>query len=149
MRYLWLPGFVLIAVAAFLMENPHDRTNGPANTARFLVWGLPAVLVTLSFIKTNFVSAAVNRILVPIGNASYSIYLTHPMTMIVFAFLMKHHVLGATSIPVIVPLIVVIAVVFGLLAHYVVERPILSWFQGQLGNGQSQLKKLTAANARN
>jgi len=149
LRYLWLPGFVLIAVAAILMENPHDRTNGPANAVRFLVWGIPAVLVTLSFIKAPFAHAAVNRILVPVGNASYSIYLTHPMTMIVFAFLMKHHVLKAVHIPIVLPLAVLIAVVFGLLAHYLVERPILSWSRGQLEHGQSQLKKLTAASARN
>jgi exopolysaccharide production protein ExoZ len=149
-RYLWLPGFVLIAVAAFLMENPHDRTNGPANAVRFLVWGVPAVLVTLSFIQTRFVSATVNRILVPVGNASYSIYLTHPMTMIVFAFLMKHHVLGATHIPIVLPLVVVTAVAFGLLAHYLVERPILNWLRGHLEHGQSQLKKLTTpVSARN
>jgi peptidoglycan/LPS O-acetylase OafA/YrhL len=149
LRYLWLPGLVLIAVAAILMENPHDRTNGPANAVRFLVWGLPAVLVTLSFIKAPFASAAVNRILVPVGNASYSIYLTHPMTMIVFAFLMKHHVLKATHIPIVLPLAVVIAVLFGLLAHYFVERPILSWLRGQLEHGRSQVKKLTTASARN
>jgi peptidoglycan/LPS O-acetylase OafA/YrhL len=95
------------------------------------MWGVPAVLVTLSFIKARFVSATVNRILVPVGNASYSIYLTHPMTMIVFAFLMKHHVLGAMHIPIVLPLVVVTAVVFGVLAHYLVERPILSWLRGQ------------------
>jgi exopolysaccharide production protein ExoZ len=148
-RYLWLPGFILIAVAAMLIENPHDRTNGPGNAVRFLVWGLPAVLVTLSFIKARFTGAAVNRILVPVGNASYSIYLTHPMTMIVFAFLMKHHVLGATHIPIVLPLVVVTAVAFGLLAHYLVERPILNWLRGHLEHGQSQLKKLTTASARN
>jgi peptidoglycan/LPS O-acetylase OafA/YrhL len=65
--------------------------------------------------------------------------------MIVFAFLMKHHVLGATHIPIVLPLVVVIAVLFGLLAHYMVERPILSWLRGHLEPGQSQLKKLTAA----
>jgi exopolysaccharide production protein ExoZ len=149
LRYVWLPGFVLIALAAILMENPHDRTNGPANAVRFLVWGLPAVLVTLSFIKARFASAAVNRILVPVGNASYSIYLTHPMTMIVFAFLMKHNVLKATHIPFVLPLVIVIAVAVGLLAHYMVERPILSWLRGQLDHGQSRLKKLTTASARN
>jgi exopolysaccharide production protein ExoZ len=149
-RYVWLPGFVLLAVAAMLLENPHDRTNGPGNAIRFLVWGVPAVLVTLSFIKARFAGVVVNRILVPVGNASYSIYLTHPMTMIVFAFLMKHHVLGATHIWIILPLVVTIAVVFGLLAHYFVERPILNWLRGQLEHGQSQLKKLTTAvSARN
>jgi exopolysaccharide production protein ExoZ len=149
-RYLWLPGFVLIAVAAMLLENPHDRTNGPSNAIRCLVWGVPAVLVTLSFIKARFAGAVVNRILVPVGNASYSIYLTHPMTMIVFAFLMKHHVIGAAHIWIILPLVVTIAVVFGLLAHYFVERPVLSWSRGQLEHGQSQLKKLTTAvSARN
>jgi hypothetical protein len=67
------------------------------------------------------------------------------MTMIVFAFLMKHHVLAARHIPNILPLAVTIAVVSGPLAHYLVERPILSWLRGQLDHGQTQLKKLTTA----
>ena len=73
------------------------------------------------------------------------------MVMIVFAFLMKHHVLGAMRIPIILPLVMVVfAVVFCLLAHYFVERPILNWLRGQLEHGHSQLKKLTTAvSARN
>ena len=61
---------------------------------------------------------------------------------------MKHHVLGATRIPIVLPLAVVTAVVFGLLAHYFVERPILSWLRGQLEQGEGQLKKLTTATSR-
>lgn len=149
LRYLWLPGFILIAVAAILIENTSNRTAGPVASVRFLAWGLPAVLVTLSFIKTQFEGSALTRILVPAGDASYSIYLTHPMIMIVFAFLMKHHVIRATSFTIVLPLVVAgIAVVFGLLVHYFTERPILRWLRGQLLDGRSQAKKLTEAVSR-
>jgi exopolysaccharide production protein ExoZ len=144
LRYLWMPGLILIAAAAFLIENKHSSTGGPGPEVRFLAWGLPAVLVTLSFIKTRFESSALNRIFVPVGDASYSIYLTHPTVMILFAFLMKHQVIRPISFPLILPLVMVgISVVFGLLVHYFVERPILSWLRGQLQPRQNHFKKLT------
>jgi exopolysaccharide production protein ExoZ len=144
LRYLWLPGFVLMAGVAILIGNKDNNTAGLAVNIRFLAWGLPAVLVTISFIKTRFEGSVLNRILVPAGDASYSIYLTHAMMMILFAFLMKHQVLRATSFPIILPLVMVaISVAFGLLVHYSVERPILRWLRGQLLRGKSQVKKLT------
>jgi exopolysaccharide production protein ExoZ len=143
LRYLWMPGLILIAAAAFLIENKHNSTAGPGADVRFLAWGLPAVLVTVSFIKTRFESSALNRIFVPAGDASYSIYLTHPTMMIMFAFLMKHHVIRAISFPLILPLVVLgISVAFGLLVHYFVERPILSWLRGQLQHRQNHFRKM-------
>ena len=142
LRYLWLPGLILIAGAAFLIENKLNTTAGPGAEIRFLAWGLPAVLVTVSFIKMRFGRSALNRILVPMGDASYSIYLTHPTMMIGFAFLMKHHVLRAISFPIILPLVVAgISVLFGLLVHYFVERPILSGLRGRLHHRRDQSKK--------
>lgn len=144
LRYLWLPGFILIALAAILIENKSNSTAGPVMDLRYLAWGIPAVLVTLSFIKMRFDGAVVNRVLVPVGDASYSIYLTHPMVMIVYAFLMKHHVLRPIGVPIILPLLAAgTCVVFGLLAHYFVECPILGWLRGRLPKRQSQVKKLT------
>ncbi len=51
--------------------------------------GLPALLVTVSSIKMRFDKSLLTRILLPIGDGSYSIYLTHPMMMILFALFDK------------------------------------------------------------
>jgi exopolysaccharide production protein ExoZ len=95
--------------------------------------GLPALLVTVSFIKMRFDKSILTRILVPIGDGSYSIYLTHPMMMILFAFLIKYHFLKPIAYPIVLPLLfVVISIGFGLVIHYLIERPILAWLRGCL-----------------
>ena len=133
LRYLWLPGVMLMAAAAAFVENKYGSTAGPGANIRYLVWGLPALLVTVSFIKMRFDKSLLTRILLPIGDGSYSIYLTHPMMMILFAFLIKYHFLTHIAYPIIWPLLfVVISIVVGVLVHYLIERPILAWLRGCL-----------------
>jgi exopolysaccharide production protein ExoZ len=133
LRYMWVPGLILMAGAAAFVENKFGSTAGPGSNIRYLAWGLPALLVTVSFIKMQFGKSLLNRILLPIGDASYSIYLTHPTMMILFAFLIKYHVLKPIAYPIILPLLfVVISLGFGLLIHYSIERPILAWLRGRL-----------------
>jgi exopolysaccharide production protein ExoZ len=145
LRYLWLPGLILMAGAAAFAENKYGSTAGPAETVRYLAWGLPAVLVTVSFVKMRFDKSLLTRILLPIGDGSYSIYLTHPTMMILFAFLIKFHVLKPIAYPIILPLLfVVISVVFGLLIHYSIERPILAWQRGCLRT-QDRWRKFAVA----
>jgi exopolysaccharide production protein ExoZ len=132
LRYLWLPGLILmVAGSAFAWNN--GSTAGIAAEVRFLAWGLPALLVTFSFIKMRFAKSSLTRILVPVGDASYSIYLTHPTMMIVFASLINSHILKPIPYPIFYTLLfTVICIIFGLLIHYLVERPILAWLRSRL-----------------
>ena len=145
LRYLWVPGVILMAAAAAFAENKYSSTAGPAATVRYLAWGLPALLVTVSFIKMRFDKSILTRILVPIGDGSYSIYLTHPMMMILFAFLIKYHFLKSIAFPIVLPLLfVVISIGFGLVIHYLIERPILAWLRGCLRT-QDRWRKFAVA----
>jgi exopolysaccharide production protein ExoZ len=132
LRYMWLPGLILMAAGAAFAEN-RGSTAGLAPAVRSLAWGLPALLVTVSFIKMRFDRSLLTRILLPIGDASYSVYLTHPTMMIMAAFLIKFHILKPIAYPIVLPLLlVIICIVFGLLIHYSIERPILAWLRGRL-----------------
>jgi exopolysaccharide production protein ExoZ len=145
LRYMWVPGLILMVAAAVFAENTYSNTAGPAQDVRYLEWGLPALLVAVSFIKMRFDKSLLTRILVPIGDASYSIYLTHPTMMILFATLVKYHVLKPIPYPIILPLLlVVISVVFGLLIHYSIERPVLAWFRGSL-HAQDRFRRFAVA----
>jgi exopolysaccharide production protein ExoZ len=142
LRHLWLPGLILLAVSAALPERHSNTSLLPANV-RYFAWGLPALLVTLSFIKSQFSKSWLTRILLPIGDASYAIYLTHPMMMILFATLIKLHLLKSVAYPIIWPLIFVfISTVLGLLVHYTVERPTLGWLRARLAR-QTPLRSST------
>ena len=144
LRHLWLPGLILLAGAAAFAENK-GSTAGIAADVRYVAWGVPALLVTASFIKMQFDKSLLTRILRPIGDASYSLYLTHPTVMIVIAFLIKLHILRAIAYPIVLPLLfVVICIVFGLLTHFLIERPVLAWFRCCLPT-QDRLRKLAVA----
>jgi peptidoglycan/LPS O-acetylase OafA/YrhL len=139
LRYLWLPGLILMAAGAAFARN-NDTTGGIAPEVRYLVWGLPALLVTFSFIKMRFNSSRLTRILVPIGDASYSIYLTHPTIMIAFATLINLHVLRPVAYPIIYTLLFsALSLVLGLVIHYSVERPILACLRGGLRAKRQEL----------
>lgn len=132
LRYMWLPGLILMAGGAALAKN-NGSTAGLAPDVRYLAWGLPALLVTVSFIRAPFDRLGLTRILLAIGDASYSIYLTHPTMMILFAFLIKLHILRLTAYPIIFPLLfVLVSTIFGLFTHYWIERPVLAWLRGCL-----------------
>jgi exopolysaccharide production protein ExoZ len=132
LRHLWLPGLLLMAAGAAFGRN-NGGTAGLDASVRFLAWGLPALLVTVSFIKMEFVKALPTRSVLPVGDASYSIYLTHPTLMIVFASLIHSHLLRPIPCPIIWPLFFsMICLLLGLLIHYWIERPILAWLRGCL-----------------
>jgi len=127
LRYMWVPGVLLMAGAAAFAAN-NRTTAGLAPNVRYLAWGLPALLVTVSFIKSEFHQTLWTRMLLPIGDASYSIYLPHPTMMLVFASLIKLNILKGFAHPIILPfLLVVICLVVVILTHYTIERLILSW----------------------
>ena len=125
LRLAWIPGLVLFCVAAAV--TPSAGTAGLQPAFRFFAWGLPALLVTASFIAIPFQKTFLTRLFLPLGNASYSVYLTHPFFMISFAFLLKGH-LGATP-ALALPLVLVVvgaSLVLGLVVHYWIERPVLA-----------------------
>jgi exopolysaccharide production protein ExoZ len=132
LKYLWLPGMILMAVGAAFAAN-NSSTSGLASNVRYLAWGLPALLVTGSFINMQFDKSLLTRIFVSVGDASYAIYLTHPTMMILFASLIRYHILKPTAYPMLWPwLFAMLSIAIGLLMHRSIERPILAWLRGSL-----------------
>jgi exopolysaccharide production protein ExoZ len=132
LRYMLVPGLVLMAAGAAFAENK-GSTAGIVSNIRYLAWGLPALLVAVSFIKMRFDRSLLTRTLVPVGDASYAIYLTHPTMMIIFATLIRLHLTKPIAYPIFYPLVfTLISIVFGLLAHYFLERPMLNWLRTHL-----------------
>jgi peptidoglycan/LPS O-acetylase OafA/YrhL len=122
-RFLWIPGFALLAFAPLVVA--HANTNGLPDTVRVLAWGLPSVLVVLSFLSPNGDRAFRLRPLAFVGDASYATYLTHPIIMIAYATLLKGS-LGVRPQYWVVPFVVMVSVATGLLAHVFVERRLIA-----------------------
>jgi exopolysaccharide production protein ExoZ len=142
--HLWLQGklrispptafaTILVAFAVIIALTPFKTPE-----SRFLIWGLPALLVVSAGLalepRGRFVSHGSLKLM---GDASYSIYLTHILTLGVLRTawrwlgLIEHDPVSAWTF-----LIVSIAVsaLAGIAVYYVVEIPMLRFFR-RLGSG--------------
>jgi peptidoglycan/LPS O-acetylase OafA/YrhL len=129
-RLFWIPGFALLCTAPMVV--PHANTNGLPDAARVLAWGIPAFLIVLSFLSLKPNRTRLRRVMVLLGDASYAIYLTHPLVMITYARLLTGDLANLPQLPV-VPLVVLLSASLGLLIHVFVERRLIEIFRGLFG----------------
>jgi exopolysaccharide production protein ExoZ len=120
--YWSLLAFAALAVAPSFVPQP-DAAGAPG-LARVAFWGLPATLLAITFVSLKPPGGLSGRIGLLFGNASYAIYLAHFFVMIVYLKLLKDTHFGDRSQVFIIPVIVVICIVAGLVAHFGIERPL-------------------------
>lgn len=125
-RWLWLPGFAAMVAAQFLLHPYYVQ-----GWSRVLGWGLPALFIVASMLSMRQARSAAARSAARLGDASYALYLTHPLVMITYAWLL-HHLGWFAALPQapIVALVVVASVALGLLTHRWVELPLLHMTRG-------------------
>jgi exopolysaccharide production protein ExoZ len=129
-RLLWIPGFALLVIAPLIVS--HANTNGLPSPARVLAWGIPAFLIVLSFLSLKPNRTPLQRLMILLGDASYAIYLTHPLVMITYARLLKSRFANLPQWPVI-PIVVVLSASFGLFIHIFIERRLMASARGLFG----------------
>src|SRR5271163_1984952 len=112
-RFLWIPGLALLVIAPLLA--PNASTHFPANPAR-LLWSIPALLIVASFLSLKPSRTSFRRVMLTLGDASYAIYLTHPLTLIAYALLVKGTLANVPQWP-IIPIVITLCAVCGILIH--------------------------------
>lgn len=131
-RRIPVPIAIVLAVAGFL---PLLLWKLPLALFAFggLFLGVPALaIVTAAVVLESRVGHRMPKWLLEIGDASYSIYLTHafvlPIVVILFVRYGGHR-------PYILPLVLIssliVATLTGDLAYRLIERPMLYWFKGR------------------
>jgi exopolysaccharide production protein ExoZ len=133
-------GLILFGVAGLVLADlywPLSRLS----SERFLIWGLPAALLVAGSIhlelRKNAEPLKPLRPLVMLGNASYAIYITH---FIALGPVLKTCKLVGLSPGFLLTFIgFSAATAIGVLFHFMIERPLISIFSGQVGpNYQSE-----------
>ncbi|MGY4626712.1 acyltransferase family protein [Bradyrhizobium sp. USDA 4486] len=128
-------GLILIATAA-AMFIPTIWLVPDTLAVRALVWGVPASLTVLGGLSLEKVAREnASRYLVLLGDASYSIYLSHFITFLVFNSLVKRSGLVqgvAPSIAIYGIIGASIAVGVGVAVHVLIERPLLQFLRTRL-----------------
>lgn len=98
--------------------------RGDGGFSRVVVWGLPAVcLVAGAANLERAVRFRTPRILVALGDSSYTLYLTHTFVLMVIGKLLKMGLLTGIPIDIIILFSVGICVVSGHLAYLCIEKP--------------------------
>ena len=125
----------MIALAGFVLLYAGSETTLP----RVVAAGVPAFLIVAGavFSESRY-EMRPSRILVTLGNASYSIYLSHVLILPVFARLWTAVGLdggGAAGLAFALAALIVCAVA-GVLLYQIVERPLLRWLSGKRPAGQ-------------
>jgi exopolysaccharide production protein ExoZ len=118
-----LVGMIIIVTAPLYV--PHASTNALPEFARVIVWGLPAALILAAFASLGTPRGAALWCAGLIGDASYSIYLSHGFVMAAYAKMLKSTVVGSHSQLAVIPIVIGICVAVGLIAHFVAERPLV------------------------
>lgn len=105
----------------------------PIKEYRFLFWGVPSFFIVLGAACTQQSASAIGRIFMDIGNASYSLYLTHPFFHIVVSWAIKRGYIPTTAnadllviTRVIVPLLIALAV------YRLFEAPVTRYLTKQV-----------------
>lgn len=117
-------GIALIIVSAVLQHY------NVLNMHRFIMWGFPFAVLILGLVKleiNRYVS--VPKILRYFGDASYSIYLTHLITLLILGSIIKKLNLYDIFAPNIFVHLVfsVVSIVIGCVFYSIVEKPLLKY----------------------
>lgn len=113
---------LLIGAVLWIVVAP---TQTPYAIWRPLAWGMPAAMIVLGTLAFEpRLGARSLRPLHLLGDASYSLYLVHPIVIgVVLA--VAHHALAEMSFVRSVAIIAVGCLVAGIVVHFVLERPLL------------------------
>ncbi len=137
---------MLIAIVGIVMGGilgSPDGTAGLLPLNRVFFWGIPAVL--LVYASANWTSvndnSYFNRMLLLLGDASYSIYLTHAIVMTVYARILKNANMANLMTPLFWMLTVsVTALIVGIITYLFVERPIDRFLRSKWGKSTKATK---------
>jgi exopolysaccharide production protein ExoZ len=125
-RAALLIGIVGIALGSFGPRIGLDQggTAGLAPNVRYLFWGVPAVALLVFALSIRQPETFIGKCLVAIGDASYSLYLTHTFVLISYAKILKINVLHDVPRPICMLLPIVASVFLGLAVYRIIERPM-------------------------
>ncbi len=119
-----------IATSMFAYNYYYGLTGliQPFGWWRILIFGSPAMIIVFCFYKLEISGYYVNSLLVTIGNASYSIYLTHILTLILIGKVWGMFSLDSIYDNIIMlPVLFASAIVVGCISSIYIEKPLLKY----------------------
>jgi exopolysaccharide production protein ExoZ len=111
----------LIALSSQI-DSP-DTTGRHDELERFFIWGVPAACIVFSAVFWDPKPSPIARLAKLLGDASYSLYLTHWFVMVGYAVVLRRvPVIAAMSQWPVTSSVVGVAVILSILTHLTLER---------------------------
>jgi peptidoglycan/LPS O-acetylase OafA/YrhL len=107
------------------MFVPHDNTHDLDGFARVATWGTAGLAIVAGLLLLPPTHNSIARWLVSLGNASYSLYLTHFFVLMGYALALRDDAVARLPQYWLVPPVVLVACLIGGVTHLMVERPLL------------------------
>ena len=115
----------LAGLAAASVAMPSNGTAGLSIGVRYVAWGVPAALLVFAALNLRTSTGAAGRALDFIGGASYSIYLTHAISIAVYAKTIKNEAIAQILPPALwIALATAASMAIGMLSYKLIEQPI-------------------------
>jgi len=121
-RHSILHALGLICAAAALFAWSASQGDPPP-ALRFLMWGMPAAIVVFAALSLPEVKGGAGRLIVLLGDASYSIYLSHLFTIGAVYAVARHF--SGLSFGVVVTTSFITSLIAGVAAYRLIEQPLL------------------------
>ena len=127
---IWLipAGAIALVAAGFIGIAPTgstlDNLMGEGGFQRVLVYGVPAALIVYGTMQITASESVWTRQ----GDASYSLYLTHPLLMPTLLALWQLIPLQAD---VVILITAAASIIFGWRIHLAIEKPVIAWLSRQ------------------
>lgn len=120
----WALASIAAGIATIFLSENVDQGQWP----RVIFWGLPGGALLLGAISLERAGLQTSRILVSLGNSSYSLYLVHPFLMPALGKTWTALHLGNTLPPVaLFALGYCISLLAGHISYLAIERPVTHW----------------------
>lgn len=124
---------IIIAVAGFVVplygQHVYSSVSGqvdPQGWWRILIFGVPAVAMVFGLVGAERGGFVLHPFLIKMGDASYSIYLSHLLTLSVLGRLWKPFATDSVLDNwIMIPTILILTIVVGMVSFRYIERPLL------------------------
>lgn len=115
-----------LSISGYYVFTAVTGTIEPLYWWRVFILGVPALVIVHCLINAERSGYLVNRYLIRIGDASYSIYLSHILSLSVVGRIWGiFSVNGLADNVVVLPIALVFVIIVGLASYSLVERPLL------------------------
>ncbi|MDK7596307.1 acyltransferase [Serratia ureilytica] len=105
---------------------------------RCFKYGVPMMLVLIGARNIKIHENIFSKILCIVGNASYSIYLTHMFTIGLSILILKSTIYGSKYDIIFIPASIIASIVAGVACFYIIETPLLKISKKALSNNKSR-----------